>query len=280
MNPFPFRSALYRINALVWLLGLLFLAACDKQTSPSPGESAWLIAKEATRIYQQIPAGGPARPQSLSATYQNQVFYYAGQSQDTYRYDDQKRLTNRKATNPDRPDDGYSYNGEWTYRYTDNQLLVTYLNLSPRLPSAYPLNPQGYVDSGSYDADGRLVSSTDGLVQQTLVEGNIVKQVVKSDYSLTTTTFEYDLTKQSLPNPFVVQQGRPSRNLLTKSTQITESLIGMPAVLPDKRVILYRYEFDAQGRVSQQTAYEESTILSDPQAFRRELRITTYDFTR
>ena len=260
-------------RSLVLVSGCLVgLAACRPNPDVTPDEPAHLLAKVGTTYYLEPINTSLPNP---TITFQNTLFQQAGRSEDFFRYDEQKRLINRKAINPDRPDDGYSYNGEWEYAYTDNQLLKTYLNLSPRSPSIYPLNPQGYVASGTYDSEGRLLSKG-----RTIVDGNIVKEVLGGDQDgTTTTTYEYDLTKPSLPNPYVVEEGRPSRNLVTKLTRVYQSAFNMPAVMPDKSVIVYRYEFDAQGQVVTQTAYEEKTTSSNVNARRRELRITTFGFT-
>lgn len=249
------------------------LAACTPNPAVTPDVPAYLLTKVATTYYFEPANVYLPNP---TITYQNTLFKQAGRSEDLFRYDDQKRLINRKAINPDRPDDTYSYNGEWEYAYTNNQLLKTYLNLSPRTPSIYPLNPQGYLASGTYDSDGRLLSQG-----RTIVDGNIVKEVLGGGQDgTTTTTYEYDLTKPSLPNPYVVEEGRPSRNLVTKLTRVEQSAFNMPAVMPDKSVIVYSYEFDAQGQVVKQIAYEEKTTSSKVNAPLRALRINTFSFTK
>ena len=264
-----------RLSLLLVSACLLGLTACTPDPAVTPTEPDNLLAKVATTYYLEPTNASVSNP---SITFQNTLFQQAGRSEDFFRYDEQKRLINRKAVNPDRPDDGYSYNGEWEYAYSDNQLLKTYLNLSPRTPSAYPLNERGYLANGTYDPDGRLLSQ--GSLQQTIVDGNVIKQVLSGQSGTSTTTYEYDLTKRSLPNPYVVEQGRPSRNLVTKSTEVYQSATAMPAVMSDKKVIVYRYEFDAQGLVAKQTAYEEQTTSSDQTAHRRELRVTTFNFTK
>lgn len=252
---------------------LLGFAACTPNPALTPDEPAHLLAKVATTYYFEPTSTSLPNP---TITFQNTLFQQAGRSEDFFRYDEQKRLINRKAINPDQPNDGYSYNGEWEYAYTNNQLLKTYLNLSPRTPSIYPLNPQGYVASGTYDSDGILLSQG-----RTVVDGNIVKEVLGGGQNgTTTTTYEYDLTKSSLPNPYVIEEGRPSRNLVTKLTRVNQSAFNMPAVMPDKTVIVYRYEFDAQGQVVKQIAYEERITSSNVNALERELRINTFSFTK
>lgn len=264
---------LTRLRLLLVAGCLVGLAGCKPNPDVTSDEPAYLLAKVATTYYLEPTNTSLPNP---TITFQNTLFQQAGRSEDFFRYDEQKRLINRKAINPDRPDDGYSYNGEWEYAYTNNQLLKTYLNLSPRSPSIYPLNPQGYVASGTYDSNGRLLSQG-----RTLVDGNIVKEVLGGGQDgTTTTTYEYNLTKPSLPNPYVVEEGRPSRNLVTKLTRVEQSAFTMPAVLPDKSVIVYSYEFDAQGQVVKQTAYEERTTSSDVNALQRELRISTFSFTK
>lgn len=265
-------STMTRLRLLLVSGCLLGLAACSPNPAVTPDEPAYLLAKVATTYYFE-----PANVHLPNPTiiFQNTLFKQAGRSENLFRYDEQKRLINRKAINPDRPDDTYSYNGEWEYAYTNNQLLKTYLNLSPRTPSIYPLNSQGYVASGTYDSDGILLSQG-----RTIVDGNIVKEVNSDEYGTTTTTYEYDLTKPSLPNPYVVEEGRTSRNLVTKSTQVYQSATNMPAVMPDKSVIVYRYEFDAQGQVAKQIAYEEKTTSSNGNALQRALRINTFSFTK
>ncbi|SFF40190.1 hypothetical protein [Spirosoma endophyticum] len=264
---------LTKLRLLLVSCCLSSLAACTPNPAVTPDEPAYFLAKVATTYYFEPANVYLPNP---TITYQTTLFKQAARSEDLFRYDEQKRLINRKAINPDRPDDTYSYNGEWEYAYTNNQLLKTYLNLSPRSPSTYPLNSQGYVASGNYDSDGILLSKG-----RTIVEGNIVKEVLGGGQDgTTTTTYEYDLTKRSLPNPYVAEQGRPSRNLVTKSTQVYQSVNNMPAVMPDKIVIVYSYEFDAQGQVVKQIAYEERTTSSNVNALQPELRINTFSFIK
>lgn len=253
------------------------LLACNKDT-PDPA-AVHLLAVEKTAFYSPEDSG-----QLNPVSYQNQPFYFAYRSVNTYQYDQQKRLVHRQQTFPDLTDSLYIYTGAWDYAYTGNQLLFTYLNISPKSTSIIPLTDQGFVADGTtYDAEGYAVFKKDetgnDFIYQTVVAGNIIKQVNKTAYGFSTTTFEYELTRPGLPDPFLVERGRPSRNLVTKATSRYESSLGMPPVMPDESVTVYTYSFDPQGLVTQRRAYQESKLSTDPTHLRRELRITDFEYT-
>ncbi|WP_461085889.1 hypothetical protein [Spirosoma flavus] len=277
------RLPQHRISFLLTMAALL-TGACSREPAPTPLDPQdLLLVKKVTASYQ---GSGTTKIRSDTATaqsilYQNVVFYPLTRSQDIYRYDTQRRLTYIETRNPDRPDYTYEW-GDVSYEYTNNQLIYTNRRVFPLFPTPFDLNAQGYaINYNTYDQNGYLVFRQDGpnsTVKQTVVNGNIVQRIAQNPTSRTTTTYEYDLTKLGLPNPEKVLWGRPSRNLLMKTTELYESFNGVASIWPDRRVTMYRYEFDGLGRPSQQTAFVELNLRPNPAVVWRELQVSTLDY--
>ena len=270
------------------LLGLALTSwACQQDTPPAASATPDLrLVKQLTdRYYGPIPFQLPASS-FQTITYQNIPFYYSpltSQSQDVYQYDDQRRLIRTDANTPNSPQDTYTYFGQATYGYQDNQLIYTNLRSLPLTPTAYALTDQGYVAPNSvYDPDGYLLSRQEGAGGQTtqrIVEGNIVQRVYETSAFRQTITYEYDLTRPGLPNPTVAQAGRSSRNLVVKTTDEYAYASQVPSIVANRVVTIYTYEFDAQGVVKRQFAFSESNRQPDPTVLGRELRISEFTFS-
>ncbi|SFF40175.1 hypothetical protein [Spirosoma endophyticum] len=264
-----------------FLMGLgLFLTACHREPALNPNDpEELLLTKQVTARYRL--ASQPNVTFGLPLTYKGVTFYPITRQQYVYQYDDKKRLVSVSARNPDRLEYTYEW-GDESYAYADNQLIYTNLRVFPLIPTSYPLTPLGYiVSNNTYDQYGYLTYRQDGpkaSTTQTIVAGNIVKEVYQDAISRLTTEYEYDLSRSGLPNPVKIMWGRPSRNLVTKTVQTNESFTGVAPILPDHSVTTYAYEFDEQGRVKQQTAYIESSLLANPNVVDRELQISVFEF--
>lgn len=240
-----------------------------------------LLTKKVTAYYY-IPANGQT-PTDLGQpiTYQDQKFYLARRSQDTYQYDNQKRLVLYQMRNPDRLNDSYSWH-DVSYAYEGKQLTYHYLRISPIFAINYTLNERGHImEKNTYDQDGYLVYRQEGpnaTVTQTISGGNIIKKVSENANSRLTTTYEYDLSRPGLPNPEEALWGRSSRNLVVRTTERYESFMGVALIMPDYHVTTYTYEFDAKGVVKRQTAYVENSLTPNPAIVAREVQISVFEF--
>lgn len=264
-----------------FLMGLgLLLTACHREPALPPNDpSEWLLVKKVTARFRltsqpNVTFGAPL-------THQGATFYPITRQQYVYQYDDQKRLVSTSARNPGRPEYTYEW-GDESYEYAANQLIYTNLRTFPLTPTPYPLNRLGYITSNTtYDQDGYLIYRQEGPKAnrtQTIVGGNIVKEVYEDAIGRLTTAYEYDLSKPGLPNPVKVMWGRPSRNLVVKATQTHESFSSVAPIIPNQTVTTYTYEFDEQGRANKQTAYRESSLLPNPAIVDRELEISVFEF--
>ena len=273
----------FRKRFLSFLALSTTLVACAKEPSLDLANQQDLqLARKLTTRYRSSESS-ETTPSSTneSITYQGTLVRSEGRIQASYQYDEQKRLVYQEAV-LDGPFGGIY---KQRYEYTANKLVYTNLWVYPPQPQTYPLNPQGYVmfPNSSYDPDGYLIRRQEGspatTTTQTVVAGNIVKKVVQDNLGRSTITYEYDLTKMGLPDPGNIWLGRSSRNLLVKTTEITESFTVVPnTIFPDHIVTTYTYEFDQQGLVKQQTAYSEGILTSDPNVVSRGLEISSFEF--
>jgi len=269
-----------QLRLFVLLTTVLIAGACRKESAPTPAKSQeWLLVKKVTAEYNSSRTTDTTTVRPLS--YQNTVFYPLSRSQQVYQYDAQRRLTYVQSRNPDRPDYTYEW-GDVSLEYAGNQLIYTNRRVYPLSPATYDLNSQGYITQyNTYDKEGYLVFRQDGpnaTVKQTIAGGNVVQKIAQNSVSRVTTTYEYDLTRPGLPHPEMAFWGRPSRNLLVKTTEIYESFSGVPSIWPNRHVTTYRYEFDELGRPRQQTAFVERSLLPDPTVMWRELRVSTLEY--
>ncbi len=269
------------IQLCCFLMGLgLFLTACHREPALNPNDpEELLLTKQVTARYRLTSQPNVAF--GLPLTYKGVTFYPITRQQYVYHYDNKKRLVSVSARNPDRLDYTYEW-GDESFAYADNQLIYTNLRVFPLTPVSYSLTQLGYVISkNTYDQDGYLIYRQDGpkaSTTQTIVAGNIVKEVYQDAVSRLTIAYEYDVSRPGLPNPVKVLRGRPSRNLVVKATQTLESFSSVAPIMPDHSVTTYTYEFDEQGRVKQQTAYIESSLLPNPNVVDRELQISVFEF--
>lgn len=272
----------------IWLLSLsLVLYACSKE--PVAVVSEKRLIQQLTVRYTDDPKGSPAK----SINFQNRPFYYLSRYQDAYQYDIQRRIIRITSRDPDRPTDTYSYYGNITFDYKDNQLIVTNRGVSDKdgnwLPTIFRLNERGYIVEGcTYDSDGYLLhrqEGTNATMDQTIQNGNIVKKVYQDVSQRRIITYTYDLTKAGLPtvgslgDP-VSQWGRSSQNLLVKTIETTESLGDSGGQRDSEVETNYSYGFDQAGLVNQQTAYTIRTTHPDSDSPRvtSELKITDLKF--
>ncbi|UHG89322.1 hypothetical protein [Spirosoma oryzicola] len=163
-----------------------------------------------------------------------------------YGYDTQKRLTQEKTTNATWWKQlSYEYTPDLVQRYLDSD-RKDYLN-------TLLLNTSGFLKGNQeageyvYDSEGYLIRYTGNGQQDTytIKNGNVVaKETVYNSGLVQKNTYEYDLTKPSIPSPLTFR-GKQTQNLVTKQTMV--STTGNVAA-SEMTVFSFYYDFDQQGR--------------------------------
>ncbi len=182
-----------------------------------------------------------------------QTFILVPTETHTYSYNAQKLLTqeSRLYTNS---------NSTINYEYTSStikQSEFTGGNLTK--VTSYSLNSQSLIGSiingnttYKYDANGYLIETTEMLsptvIQKTtytIDNGNVIKMEMTNPNFVLTIVYTYDLTKENIP-PKKLFEGRPSRNLLIKSSQDYHQF---DINLYTNFTATYSYTYDKQGKV-------------------------------
>ncbi|WP_338876569.1 hypothetical protein WBJ53_13040 [Spirosoma sp. SC4-14] len=165
-----------------------------------------------------------------------------------YSYDELNRLIQQKTTLWNT-----NYWEQLSYRYTPD-LVQRYQNADSKdLVNVLLLNEKGFLkgnqepDEYVYDADGFLISYKGNGQQDTYTvkDGNVIaRETVFDSGMIQRNTYEYNLTKPSVPSPLTFL-GQHSRNLLVKQTLVVTS-----ATLLDAQTTIFRYYYDndSQGR--------------------------------
>lgn len=263
---------------LITTLSVLFWAC-----QPAPG-----LDPPVPRLTQTITAyyfkdRPPRAPGGVtqSLTYQTIPFYASYRTQTRFTYDPQQRITQVKTTDADYPNDSLSALGNVTFQYTGNTITLTNLKVSPVLPLTYSLTPAGYIsEHRRYDSEGYLVAQQETLflTRQTILAGNIRERVTEDAIGRMTTSYEYDLLKRSLPDPYVAQHGRSSRNLVVKATSVGESFTGVAPVMANRTTQVYEYALNADGTIRQQTVYIGENFAADQPIGWYRIEVTTFGY--
>ncbi|RRB07797.1 hypothetical protein [Larkinella rosea] len=180
----------------------------------------------------------------------------------TYQFDDQNRVIEshyiRHFASPvDRRE---------TYEYGTDKVIhkvYDFGSSSPSLEEEIPLNAQGlWAKTGrTYDADGYLIEDTSefGTTNYTIADGNVVRIEYRSTPGGPVSsyrTYEYDLTKPSLPNIDVTFRGKASKNLALKETNYTYS--GTEPTVTS--VVNFNYIDQGNGNIRRYYEFTESNV--------------------
>lgn len=176
-------------------------------------------------------------------------------SSNTYKFDEQNRLTESSWETYDRGGNG----GREKYGYTPTQVTDTSYHLGDKQLHTFALNEQGLIawNGLTYNADGFLIEKVDGdyTTTYTIENGNIVREEQKStlpNSKIYVTLYEYDLSRPNLPNshPF---SGKVSRNLpikVTNSDGTTTSSYSYSYIFDESKGLTRRYQKYSNGRYS------------------------------
>ncbi|CAN5458819.1 hypothetical protein BH09BAC4_BH09BAC4_38620 [soil metagenome] len=276
----PCRQNFSRAVALITLNGILLACNNNPVVDPVDKQDQRITKVITAHYFRNKPPQAPGGVEQI-ITYQGIPFYLSYRIQVRYTYDQQKRLTQTYGTDFDYPGDSLSALGNEIIQYTGNKITYTNQRVFPLTPVTYTLNPDGYIsDNRTYDSDGHLLEQKESsfLTRRTIQDGNVVNQVTETDFDRAISTFEYDLLHRSLPDPLVAQHGKPSRNLVLKTTSVNESLSRMQVLLPNRGVQVFSYEFDEKGRVSQQTLYIGDNTFVDQPIHWSKIEVATFEY--
>lgn len=263
---------------------LFFFGSCSVQDHVIPAQSCKV--REATYLTSYV-SPGRALETVETLVIDGKTIPLVFSQHATFEYDAQGRIV-RNAGQSVPLDQKRDY--LYQYTYFPDQLEIYSLTEGPygeKFTDKYsiPMNktPFGYagLESMTFDAEGYYIKSNydyrkgneifyDGLLENTIENGNIVKTTMTEPQNGTTrmtAIHEFDLTKLNIPqiNTF---QPKESKNLPTKSTYAG------PVGGPYSTVEEYRYTFDANGQVKRRIRisnfYTPSGTLYQP---------TTYDVT-
>ncbi|GAB4040778.1 hypothetical protein [Spirosoma gilvum] len=157
--------------------------------------------------------------------------------------------------------------------------------------TSYSLNNQNLIGSiinanttYKYDANGYLIETTELLnptgIQKTMYtidNGNVIKKEITNPNFILTTVYTYDLSKDNIP-PKKLFEGRPSRNLLIKSSQDYHQF---DINLYTNFTSTYSYTYDNQGKVKRKlevTTYKSGVGGINPASTITAL-VSTTDYT-
>jgi hypothetical protein len=248
---------------------IVCLSACQKADAPAASSTTPTTPTTPTVSgpYQRCQLVGEVQKPSNSVLKPTMI----------YRYDAQGRLSYRRMTsngNISWQEDTYTYNSDVVEIVTTN---------SDGNSSQYRgvLTASGYIQRDNagttyaYDADGYLIAQDRGINSligtYEINGGNVVKDAFKlhnDSGDRVVTVYQYDLTKPNWPltyngfydntvafygNPAALY-GKLNRNLLVRQER---SELDGHGVVTRKYITTYRYEYDAQGRVTRK-------IESDP----------------
>ncbi|QDK83041.1 hypothetical protein EXU85_32330 [Spirosoma sp. KCTC 42546] len=189
----------------------------------------------------------------------------------TYAYDAQNRLIRQRTT----VWNNSSWWEELSYQYTPD-LAQRYQNSENKdLLNILLLTDKGYIkgnaspDEYIYNSDGYLISYKGNGQQDTYTvkDGNVVaKETVYNSGGVQRNSYEYDLTKPSIPSPLTFR-GQQNRNLLVKQTLVSTNLASS---VSQTTVFIYSYNYDQQDRPIREF------VVADTEATPRSVREFVY----
>lgn len=200
-----------------------------------------------------------------------------------YQYDIQGRIVRKNQTNPNCPRCGAELGNELNvYSYykdkvtqankvsLDNSLTGKHTFTLTKWGFALPDYLSSYNATFNHDDNGflllRQIPALSGPTQfftiaQTIKDQNIIERSNNSGYDRTTTTYTYDLNHLSVLDPIAfLEEGKQSKNLVTKETSTTEYREGTTLTVTTD----YTYQFDQQGRVIERRSATIKPYYNEP----------------
>lgn len=250
------KFTLYPLVSCLTVVAIAF--SCTDHRIPELMPSCPIVQESIKRDY--TGTGTPPNSETLTlegALYGlpagKQTFVLAPAETHNYSYNSQKLLTQESILYT-------SSNSAINYEYTSStikQSEFTGGNLTK--VTSYSLNSQNLIRSiingnttYKYDANGYLIETTEMLsptgIQKTtytIDNGNVIKKEITNPNFVLTIVYTYDLTKDNIP-PKKLFEGRPSRNLLIKSSQDYHQF---DINLYTNFTATYSYTYDKQGKV-------------------------------
>ncbi len=260
------------------LLTTLMLSCHQEEVTPPVESIDLLMIKETNTIYTTYKSNflNPAGPDSIS--YGSTTFYNRHSQQEIYEYDTLRRIIRHKTVDVLRPNDTYlGVNMTLECKY-GNDNTVSFYSTRSGTNEPCTLNPDGFILSTAtshytYDQNGYRIKdefSGGAKYERTIFKGNVVQQVLTAYGAITKTTYQYDLTKPALPDPFRTLYGKQSQNLLIGTVETNGAT---------KIVKTYSYEYDQQGLPKRRKAFIE-WIDTAAKTTEKQVHITDFEYVK